>query len=203
MSLRGRRIPEEMSAAHARLAVALGLLRLVRYFGGTGIRRRLLTLGGVQVGRATAPLGNVRIGGGSGPANLLIGDRCTINDGVFLDASDQLQIGDDVGIGHDVLIMTSSHVLEGSHRRHGTLTTAPVRIGSGAWLCSRCVIQPGVTVGEGAVVLVGAVVTSDVAPNTVVAGIPARTVQHLDPRSETPILEPDRATSSSRGADDR
>ena len=52
-------------------------------------------------------------------------------------------------------------------------------IKDGAWLGARCTILPGVTVGEGAIVAAGAVVHRDVAPNTLVAGVPARVVKEL------------------------
>ena len=56
----------------------------------------------------------------------------------------------------------------------------PVRIGDGAWLASRAVVLPGVTVGEGAIVAAGAVVTRSVEPHTLVGGVPARLIRHLD-----------------------
>lgn len=49
-------------------------------------------------------------------------------------------------------------------------------IGDYAWLCSHCIILPGVTIGEGAIVASGAVVTKDVEPWTVVGGIPAKEI---------------------------
>jgi maltose O-acetyltransferase len=53
---------------------------------------------------------------------------------------------------------------------------APVEIGKYAWICSRAIILPGITIGEGAVVASGAIVTKDVAPYTVVGGIPAKRI---------------------------
>jgi acetyltransferase-like isoleucine patch superfamily enzyme len=51
-----------------------------------------------------------------------------------------------------------------------------VRIGAGAWLGAKVIVLPGVTIGDGAVVAAGAVVTRDVDPMTIVAGVPARLV---------------------------
>ena len=51
-----------------------------------------------------------------------------------------------------------------------------VTVGDYAWLSFRCVVLPGVTIGEGAVVAAGAVVTADVEPYTIVGGIPARRI---------------------------
>jgi tetrahydrodipicolinate N-succinyltransferase len=58
---------------------------------------------------------------------------------------------------------------------------APISIGDGVWIGSRVTVLPGVSVGRGAVVAAGAVVTRDVAPDTLVAGIPAVVVKHLGP----------------------
>lgn len=59
------------------------------------------------------------------------------------------------------------------------LSPAPVHIGAHAWLGAGAIVLPGVTVGEGAIVAAGAVVTKDVAPRTVVGGVPARLIKEL------------------------
>ena len=56
----------------------------------------------------------------------------------------------------------------------------PVHIEENAWLGANATILPGVTVGKNAIVAAGAVVTKDVPANTIVAGIPARVIKHLD-----------------------
>lgn len=64
------------------------------------------------------------------------------------------------------------------------LVIAPVRIGPGADIGVGATVLPGVTIGEGAIVGAGAVVTGDVAPGTIVAGVPARLLRRRDtPRS--------------------
>lgn len=170
---------DELRLAGVRLTVARLLLFLGREVLGPRSRTRLLRLAGLDIGPRTAVLGSVRINAHGTPGNLHVGDRCTVNDGVFFDTAGPVHVGDDVGIGHDVLLMTSSHRIGPSERRHGSLTVAPVRVESGAWLCSRSVIQPGVTVGAGAVVLVGSVVTESVPPDTMVGGVPAQVIRRL------------------------
>jgi acetyltransferase-like isoleucine patch superfamily enzyme len=59
----------------------------------------------------------------------------------------------------------------------------PITLGDNVWVGRNAMIFPGVTVGEGSVVSAGAVVTSDVPPNTVVAGNPARRIASVAPRS--------------------
>ena len=59
------------------------------------------------------------------------------------------------------------------------MTLAPVTIKAGAWLGPRSIVLPGVTVGEGAIVMPGSLVNKDVAPNTRVAGTPARLIETL------------------------
>jgi acetyltransferase-like isoleucine patch superfamily enzyme len=66
---------------------------------------------------------------------------------------------------------------------------APILIKRGAWVGARSIILKGVTVGEGAVVGMGSVVTSDVPPRTIVAGNPARVIREIGPvlaRAATP-----------------
>jgi len=145
------------------------------------LRARLLGLTGVQIGYGTLLLSGFSLIGSRGSSrNLVIGRHCFINHGCVFDAAGLIEIGDEVNLGQGVLITTSSHVIGTPDRRAGRLTPEPVRIEAGAWLASRAVILPGVTVGEGAIVAAGAVVTRSVAPNTLVGGVPARVIRHLD-----------------------
>ncbi|MBD5627022.1 MAG: acyltransferase [Desulfovibrio sp.] len=58
---------------------------------------------------------------------------------------------------------------------------APVTIGDHAWLGMQCIVLKGVTIGEGAIVGAGSVVTRDIPPRTLAAGAPARVIRHLGP----------------------
>ena len=105
----------------------------------------------------------------------VIGERVWIGPQAFLDARD-LVIGDSVGIGPGVRILGAQH--SGEPDDEPVIETDqivdPVRIESGADLGTGSIILPGVTVGHGAIVGAGAVVTRDVPPLAVVAGVPAR-----------------------------
>ena len=64
--------------------------------------------------------------------------------------------------------------------RAGEHRNLPIEIGAGVWIGARAVILPGVKVGDGAVIAAGAVVTKDVAANTLVVGVPARVLRELE-----------------------
>ncbi len=59
------------------------------------------------------------------------------------------------------------------------MTFRPVTIGKNVWIGDHATILPGVTIGDGAVVAAGAVVTKDVPPRTVVAGVPAKIIRTI------------------------
>jgi acetyltransferase-like isoleucine patch superfamily enzyme len=129
---------------------------------------------------------------GSGQPGITIGRRSVINQQCCLDGRGGLTIGDYVSISPGVWILTDSHDM---HDPNFGEILAPVTIGDHAWIGSRAMILPGVTVGEGAVVAAGAVVTGNVEPYTVVGGVPARPIgtrnPNLKPRWRTyrPPLE--------------
>jgi acetyltransferase-like isoleucine patch superfamily enzyme len=102
---------------------------------------------------------------------ILLGPRTVINFGCLLDGRTYpLVTGSDVSIGPEASILTLGHEPQSPDfaDRGG-----PVTIGDRAWIGYRAMVLPGVTIGEGAVVAAGAVVTRDVAPYTIVAGNPA------------------------------
>jgi acetyltransferase-like isoleucine patch superfamily enzyme len=110
--------------------------------------------------------------------NLILGKRVFINSGCKFQDQGGLTIGDDVLIGHNVVIATLNHAFSPEHR--GDLEPQPVRIGNRVWVCANATILPGVTIGDGAIVAAGAVVTKDVAPRTVVGGVPAKVIKVIN-----------------------
>ena len=75
-------------------------------------------------------------------------------------------------------LLSSGHPLDPAIRR-SQITTAPIRIGRGLWIAAGAMVLQGVTVGDDAVVAAGAIVTRDVPPRTLVAGVPARVIRSL------------------------
>ena len=107
---------------------------------------------------------------------LVVGRGAWIGQAAFLHAAGGIRIGVDVGIGPHVCILTSTHADPGLAVpiMKGTLEFAPVVLDNGCDIGIGAIILPGVTVGIGAQVGAGAVVTADVPPYAVVAGNPAR-----------------------------
>lgn len=107
---------------------------------------------------------------------LEIGDETWIGQQCFFHSAGGLYIGPRVGIGPGVKILTSQHTEVGRETAifNAPVELKPVRIEEGADIGVNAVIMPGVTVGQGAQIGAGSVVTRDVAPYAVVAGSPAK-----------------------------
>ena len=84
----------------------------------------------------------------------------------------RITIGDECAISHDVTIMDSD-----AHAINGVVNTEPVIIGNHVWIGTRATILKGVTIGDGAIIAAGAVVTKDVPPYSMVGGVPARIIK--------------------------
>lgn len=110
---------------------------------------------------------------------LVIGSRCWIGQQVFMHAAGGITIGERVGIGPGVRLLTSTHALPTDPTApimDGALELAPIVLEDGCDLGVSAVILPGVTIGRGAQVGAGAVVTRDVPAGSIVAGVPARPI---------------------------
>lgn len=110
--------------------------------------------------------------------NITLGKNIFINSGCCFQDHGGISIGDGTLIGHNVVLATLNHDLD--PRKRGTTIPAPISIGNDVWIGSNATILQGVTIGNGAVVAAGAVVSKDVAPNTVVGGVPARFIKQID-----------------------
>jgi acetyltransferase-like isoleucine patch superfamily enzyme len=108
------------------------------------------------------------------PEGIVIGENTTIGDSTFLDGRSGLHIGSNVNLGSHVRIWTRQHDIDAPDFAE---VGARVNIGDYAYLGSGCIVLPGVTIGEGGVAAAGSVVTKDVPPYTLVAGVPARVIR--------------------------
>jgi acetyltransferase-like isoleucine patch superfamily enzyme len=90
-----------------------------------------------------------------------------------------IDIADEVMLAHKVNLITAGHPLKPDQRR-AYITGEPIAIERNAWIGAAATVLPGVRIGAGSVVAAGAVVTRDVPPATLVAGVPARIVRSLE-----------------------
>jgi maltose O-acetyltransferase len=124
----------------------------------------------------------VKIGAGSyihmwarfyNPAKIEVGTDTHIGDNCFLDGRNAIMIGSHVDIASQVLIYNEEHNV---HSEKFEATSGPVEIGDYVFIGPRAIILPGVKIGRGAIIAAGAVVTKDVAPMSIVGGIPAKEI---------------------------
>ena len=109
--------------------------------------------------------------------NIHVGKFVFINAGCSFQDQGGITIGDGCLIGHNTVIATLNH--DENPAKRNDLHPAPVVIGKKVWVGSNATILPGVTIGDNAIVAAGAVVTKDVPPDTVVAGVPARILREI------------------------
>lgn len=107
------------------------------------------------------------------PQNVEIGNATIVGHNVILDGRSGIKIGPNVNLSSEVSIWTLQH--DPQSPTFGT-RGGQVVVDKNAWLSFRCTVLPGVHIGEGAVVAAGSIVTKDVEPFAIVAGIPARTI---------------------------
>jgi acetyltransferase-like isoleucine patch superfamily enzyme len=129
--------------------------------------------GSLTIGRRSHLYPGVSIYLQSKTATVQIGEFSFLNRRAEITCQDSVIIGDECVISWDVSIMdTDLHRLAPEEP-----ISAPVRIGDRVWIGTRATILKGVTIGDGAVVAAAAVVTKDVPPRTLVAGVPAKVIR--------------------------
>ena len=156
-----------------------------------GLAARLLTPDGerrVWIGRDCVIRGIIRC---EGAGRVVLGDLVYLGDGAIVSAWTSVEIGDSCLVAHGVQIFDNDthptdpdereahyrSILKLGPKRAFRIGAAPVRIGRRSWLGFSSAVMKGVVIGEESIVAAGAVVTSDVAPRSVVAGNPARRVR--------------------------
>ena len=121
---------------------------------------------GVEVGR----------GGSKGPnSNVKIGKHVGIFENTIINPSESVEIGDDVGIGSEVMIWTHGawlDVMQGFPADFG-----PVKIGNNVWLPARNIVLPNVTIGDNSVIGIGSIVNRDIPEGSLAAGSPCKVIK--------------------------
>ena len=130
----------------------------------------------IEVGDRVAFRDRVQFGGNG---TLRIGDRTSINEGCIITAVERIEIGSDVMLAPGVYVLDVDHRFE---IRSIPISlqgydVSPVVIGKGVWIGTGAVVTKGVKIGEGAIIGANSVVTRDIPPYSIAAGVPARVLK--------------------------
>jgi maltose O-acetyltransferase len=134
---------------------------------GNRLRALVLRAAGFDIGKGTLLYGMPILCGPPGAAKrLTIGRTCLINQGCYFDLQAPITIGNRVGVGPQVMLMTATHEIGTAHARAGVMRAEPVVVEDGVWLGARATVLPGVTIGAGSVIAAGVVVSRSLPPHT-------------------------------------
>lgn len=146
------------------------------------LRAPWLRLLGAKIGRRTV-LHDVRFFNlyRRGLGGLEVGEECFVGDECLIDLAEGVRLERQVTLAERVLILTHTNVGYRDHplQAHFPASAAPVVVETGAFLGANVTVLPGVRIGTGSFVAAGSVVTADVPPRTLVAGVPARAVRAI------------------------
>ena len=151
-------------------AVTLWGNRIINKLPSRHIRKWFYQILGTKFGKECFPCRRVEI---LLPRGLKLGDRVNIGWFAELDARGGIRIDHDTNISSHVKLITGSHDIDDPQY---TADFLPIHIGHHCWIGTGAIILQGIRIGDGAIVAAGAVVTKDVAPWTIVGGVPAKEI---------------------------
>lgn len=152
------------------------LFALPRYKIFTFLKVLLLKSMGAKIGKHSYIYPGVWITPGK---NLVIGDEVDLAKDVLITTKGGVKIGDRALIGYRTQILSSNHTIPpiGEPFPISGDSFAPIIIEDDVWIGANCIITAGVTIGEGAVIAAGSVVTKNIPPNAIAGGVPARIIK--------------------------
>jgi len=146
------------------------------------LRAPWLRLLGARIGRGTI-VHDVRFFNlyRRGLGGLEIADECFLGDECLLDLAEGIRLERQATLAERVLVLTHMNVGYQDHplQAHFPAQAAPVVVGQGSFIGANATLLPGIRIGARSFVAAGSVVTADVPPGTLVAGVPARAVRQL------------------------
>ncbi len=140
------------------------------------IKKSFLLMLGAKVGNWVTFYPGIKFSPGN---NLIIGDHVDFAWGVIITTKGGVEIGDRSFIGYRTQILSANHFVPlGKGKIFGSgHVSDKVVIENDVWIGANCIILPGVKIGEGSIVAAGSVVSKNVAPFTIVGGIPAKLIK--------------------------
>ena len=130
-----------------------------------------------SIGKGVVIDNNVQI---NRPDRVILKDNIAIHSGTIIDSRGGVIINRNTGIGYNCIISTVEHNFENSKKIpfDNSIILNPVKIDEFVWIGMNVIIFPGVEIGEGAILSMGAVITEDVPPLAIVAGNPAQIISY-------------------------
>lgn len=134
----------------------------------------------------------------AGADNVSLGCRVYLNDAVIIQSCDgaEIVVGNDVTLSYRACLITGGRKISAMGVQPGSHAAAPIVIEDFAWIGAAAIVLPGVTIGKGAVIAAGSVVTDDVPAGAIVGGVPAKVIRFVvpagvgQPRRDTPHIRP-------------
>lgn len=115
--------------------------------------------------------------------NIFVGRHFYANYNLTVLDHDKVIVGDNVLLGPNVVLTTATHSQDYRIRNHdgeSDIMGAPIVLEDDVWIGANVTVMPGVTIGKHSIVGAGSVVTKDVPPDVVVAGVPAKIIKKLN-----------------------
>lgn len=135
-----------------------------------GLRKQFLKTLGMKIGAKTEiNMSQIILA----PPNISLGDNVHINRNCLIDGRGKIVIGNNVSISYFTKLLTGSHLVNSDDFEY---VTKPIVIDDFVWIGCNAIVLPGCRIGRGAVICSGSVVTKDVGPMQIVAGIPAKRI---------------------------
>ena len=152
------------------------IFSLPRYRILTFLKVFLLRLMGARIGKKPYIYPGVWITPGT---NLVLGDHVDLAKDVLITTRGGVEIGDRTLIGYRTQISSSNHTIPpvGEPFPISGDQHSPIYIANDVWIGASCIITAGVTIGPGAVIAAGSVVTKDIPSNSIAAGVPAKVIK--------------------------
>lgn len=139
------------------------------------LKRAMLNWGGFEIGKNSSVVGPIFVTG-----RLSVGENTWIGRNFTIHGNGHVMIGNDCDIAPEVAFLTGGHVVGTSERRAGQGQSYIIHVGNGTWIGARSTVMKDVVIGSGCVVASCACVTNSIEDDTLVGGIPAKTIRKLD-----------------------
>jgi len=111
--------------------------------------------------------------------NIEVGENFGANHNLLILDSAKVTFGDNVMVGPNCSFITSKHPIDPQLREQGIQWAEPIIIGNNVWICANVTVLAGVTIGENSVIAAGSVVTKDIPQNSFACGVPCKVNKYL------------------------